>query len=326
MLGSAIAIACVLADPVELRWNAPRECPSEQDVRARVERYVGEASAPDNVRVEANVTERDGGRWLLVLTTTDANGEVQTREIEDADCEGLAESAAVLAALAVAPQPDAAPALEPAPAAVVEPPPSVPNEPEVETDTEPPPAPIEPPVDVLPPRASRPPLRYGLRLGGGLGFGWLPLGGDLGLAVTIGGRRWAAELEGLIGLPRSVRLTRSADSGADLLGWSVAGRGCGVLPLTPWLALPLCAGLEAGQVRASAVGLEDASDAALPWVAGLASVSLRAAVHPRVSLWVMPELQVGARRPVFSASDEQDEVFASSVASGRVRVGLEFVF
>ena len=326
MLGTAIAIASVLAAPVEFRWNAPSECPSEQDVQGRVERYLSDVAGPEGVRVEADVTERDGGRWLLELTTIDASGAESTREIEDTDCEGLAETAAVLTALAVSPQADVAPAAEPAAAPVIEAslPPA--TEPEPETPPEPASAPLRPPPDVAPRRSSRTPLRYGVRVGGGIGFGWLPVGGDLGLAATLGGRRWAAELEGFIGLPRRVRLGRSPDSGANLLGWSVAGRGCGVLPLTDWLALPLCAGLEAGQVRASPVGLDNDADAALPWVAALASASLRAEVHPRVSLWLMPELQVGLRRPVFSASDEQDEVFAASPASGRVRAGVELVF
>lgn len=328
MPGFVIAIASVLAAPVDFRWNAPGECPAEDDVRGRVERYLGDDPGQDGVRVEAEVTERDGGTWLLELTTTDADGDVQTREIEDADCEGLAETAAVLSALAVSPQADAAPAPEPAATPVIEASPSPASEPEpaVEATPEPPPAPVKPPPDVSPRRSSRAPLRYGVRLGGGIGFGWLPLGADLGLAATIGGRGWAAELEGMFGVPRSARLDRSPDAGADLLGWSVAGRGCGVVPMGPWLALPVCAGVEAGQVRARSVGLENAADAALPWVAALVSTSLRAAVHPRVSVWLMPEILIGIRRPLFYAAEVPEEIFVSAVASGRVRAGVELVF
>lgn len=324
MPAPAIAIASVLLAPAGIHWNAPDQCPSEEDVRARVERYVGDGARQESVRAQANVTEHEGGGWQLVLTTTDASGQVQTREIEDRDCEGLAETAAVLTALVVAPRAEVvskpAPEAEPAPVPVSEP------QPLPEAAPTPPPTPTETPAEISEPPARQASLRYGLRVGGGIGFGWLPLGGDLGLAATVGGRWWAAELEGLIGLPRSVRLDRSPGAGADLLGWSVAGRGCGVLPLTSRLALPLCAGLEGGQVRASSVGLEDGSDAALPWIAALASASLRAAVHSRVALWLMPELQVGARRPVFHATDAQDEIFASSLVSGRVRAGVEFVF
>ncbi|MBV1858098.1 MAG: hypothetical protein KUG77_06770 [Nannocystaceae bacterium] len=325
MLSSSIVIASVLVAPARLGWNAPGQCPSEADVRARVERYLGDAVEQDSVPAQADVTEREEGGWLLVLTTTDASGTVQTREIEDADCEGLAETAAVLTALAVAPQVDVVAEPEPAaePVTEVPPVPAQEPEPEVETSEPPPREPIEAPLRIS---KRRVPLRYGLRLGGGIGIGWLPLGGDVGLAGTIGGRWWAAELEGLFGVPRSVRLGTSPDVGADLLGWSVAGRGCGVLPLTSWLALPLCVGLEGGQVRATSVGLEDSDNAALPWVAGLASASLRAQLHPRLALWLMPELQVGIRRPQFYADGGELDVFAASLASGRARAGLEFVF
>lgn len=325
---TAIAIAWALADPVEFRWNAPQECPSEQEVRARVDRYVGDASTPDEVRAEAKVTEGDSGTWSLVLTTTVADGEGQTREIEDSDCEGLAETAAVLTALAVAPEAEVAP--DPKPDPVLEPALVPEIAPEPAAGAQPGPEPTSAPTDYPParsePRAVPTLLRYGLRVAGGIGLGWLPLGADLGVAATIGGRWWSAELEGLVGLPRSIRLDRSPAAGANLLGWSVAGRGCGVLPLASWFALPICAGLEGGQVQASPVGLDNASDAGLPWIAALASTSLRAAVHPRVSLWLMPELQLGLRRPEFHATAEQDEVFASSIASGRVRAGLEYVF
>lgn len=327
MLGTSIAIACVLADPVELRWNAPAECPTQDDVRGRVERYIGAASEQDGVQVEAEVTEQDGGAWLLELTTTDASGDVQTRVIEDADCEGLAETAAVLTALAVFSKTEADIAPEPEAASEPEGSSQASNpDPAPETAPKPPSKPPEPPPEVLRRTPSRTPLRYGVRLGGGIGFGWLPLGADLGLAGTVGGRGWSAELEVLFGVPRSVRIERSEAAGADLLGWSVAGRGCGVVPMGPWLALPVCGGVEAGQVRAKSVGLDNGDDAALPWVAGLVSTSLRVAVHPRVALWLMPEMLIGARRPTFHATEKRDEIFVSAVASGRVRAGLELVF
>ncbi|MGH1345850.1 MAG: hypothetical protein ACRBN8_30075 [Nannocystales bacterium] len=333
MLGSVIAMVSVLADPVDFHWNAPDQCPSEPNVRARVQRYLGDADPPQSVRAQADVTARPGGGWQLVLTTIDTHGDSQTREFEDADCEGLAETAAVLTALAVDPDVETeAPEVEaeaepaPAPAPEVEPPVDAADEPEPEPVAVPRSEPLETPPDFVVRSGPTASLRYGLRLSGGVGIGWLPVGGDLGIAATIGRRWWAAELEGLVGLPRSARLDRSPSSGADLLGWSVAGRACGVLPLTSWLALPLCAGLEGGQVRAASVGLDDGSDAALPWIAVLVSPSLRAAVHPRVSVWLMPELQLGVKRPDFHATAERDEVFAPSLASVRVRAGVELVF
>ncbi len=336
MLGLSVAIGWVLGAPVDLRWTAPSECPSEHDVRARTGRYLRDAADGDTtVVVEAEVVEQGPSGWLLTLTTTDGEGDVQTRSVVDADCDGLAETTAVLTALAVSP--DASVELPPEP----EPPePELPPEPEPELPPEPEPQPIDPEQPGPSPPALRADAprapdrrrspasawRSGLRIAGGGSWGWLPIGGEVGVAVTLGRRGWAAELEALVGVPRGVRLPRSPGAGANLLAWSVVGRGCGVVPLNPWLALPLCGGVEAGQVRATSVGLDNAVDAALPWVAAVASVSLRADVHPRVSIWVMPELQLGALRPRFHATADRDQVFAASLVSGRVRAGIEFVF
>lgn len=332
MLGPIIAWA--LAGPVQLDWSAPPQCPTRAAVQARVDGYLGDAPSELAVRVEATVTEHGDG-WSLTLVTVDPQGRSRTRVVEDSDCEGLAEVTAVLSALAVAPKE-----------------PEVVTDPELETGSEPSgeetvpeaprvtaPAPeSEPVAPAVQPRVSlrEPPstpskdargsLRVGVRASGGLGMGWLPVGGDLGFATMVGRNGWAAELEVLLGLPRRVRLAEFGARGADLLGWAIAGRGCGVVTLARRLELPLCVGLEGGQVRGSPVGLDDPADAAPTWLAALLSPSLRLSAHRRIALWLMPEFQLGVVRPEFHTNAQRIQIFAASVASGRFRAGLEFTF
>ena len=287
-MGTIAAALLVLGAPVELRWTAPPQCPSQAEVRARVDHYLGAEASSDPVVVDAEVIDVGEEGWRLTLTTTDEDGSL-TRTVVDTDCDGLAETTAVLTALAVSPngpESEPVPPREPVPL----PEPSVVLVPPPESEPEPVPSEVaaepEPPVDRGSSPRPRTPLRWGVRAAAGVGLGWLPVGADVGLAVSLGARRWAVEVEGMLGTPRDARLDRLPTVGADLLGWSVAGRGCGVLSVARWLDAPLCAGIEGGLVQASPVGLEDSTDAARPWVAVLVSPSLYSCPPFALLSWV----------------------------------------
>lgn len=329
MFGSLVLTAGMLTSPVDLEWSAPPQCPSQAQVLARIEGYLQDAPPRNTVRVEAVVTADKGG-WVLSVATVGSDGVRQQRVVKDEDCEGLAEVVAVLTALAVSPEveaeePEPEPELEREPEPPLpRPEPQPPQPPEPSPEPSQPPEPEPPPPDATP-KSDRPRPRVGVRVAGGAGLGWMPPGGELGLAATLSRGWWATELEAQLGLPRPVRASPGT-VGADLVGWTIAGRGCGVVPLTRRLTLPLCAGLEAGQVRATPVGLENETPAAPVWIAALISPLLRIAVHPRVGLWLMPELQLGLVRPELHAQNREIEVFAPGVASGRLRAGVEIVF
>lgn len=325
MFGSLLFAIGMQTHPVDLDWSAPPQCPSQAQVLTRIEGYLQDAPPGNSVRVEALVTAVEGG-WELSVATVDRDGVRQQRVVKDEDCEGLVEVVAVLTALAVSPEaeePESRPE-ELAPRPVPES-----EEPEQPKPEPPPPESQEPkpqePESRRQPKPERPRPRVGIRVAGGAGLGWMPIGGELGLAATLSRGWWAAELEAQLGLPRQVRVSQGT-AGADLLGWTIAGRGCGVVPVAPWLALPLCAGLEGGRVRATPVGLENETPAAPVWMAALVSPLLRFAVHRRVRLWLMPELQLGLVRPELHAENREVDVFAPGVVSGRVRAGLEIVF
>lgn len=93
LLGAARAAAH--ADGT-ITWDAPDGCPDADAVRAQVAVELGRDPAPGDVDVELRVA-RDGAGWHLEMTTA-GGGE---RTLEAASCEELAQSAALIVAMAI---------------------------------------------------------------------------------------------------------------------------------------------------------------------------------------------------------------------------------
>ena len=89
----------------EVRWEAPPGCPDEASVKSQIAALLARApartgQAPQvNLRVEA----LPGGRWRLDATITRREGQGR-RSLEGDRCEALAEAAALLTAIAAAPE------------------------------------------------------------------------------------------------------------------------------------------------------------------------------------------------------------------------------
>lgn len=86
-------------ESLELRWRAPSECPSEQQVRARIRQLAGSALAQEApVRADATIVRGRDDRLHLELVVH-VGDLVGTRRIEGTSCEDLAGAAAVALAL-----------------------------------------------------------------------------------------------------------------------------------------------------------------------------------------------------------------------------------
>jgi hypothetical protein len=130
--GSAAAQGKAAAAPTKVpvaravTWRAPAGCPAAASVTARIAQHLGEDAVPAGVAIAA-VVKRRGGRWHLTLRLRTAEGEGE-RKVEAASCAELAETAALIVALAIDPDlrlpgptpaapPDLAPDGTPRPAA-----------------------------------------------------------------------------------------------------------------------------------------------------------------------------------------------------------------
>ncbi len=98
LLRPAHALAQV-SSGAELSWRAPEGCPSESEVRARVQKLAGSAkSSSASLRAEGTVTRSEDGEFHLELVVH-AGALVGSRKIDGKSCSDLAGAAAVALAL-----------------------------------------------------------------------------------------------------------------------------------------------------------------------------------------------------------------------------------
>ncbi|MEM9461830.1 MAG: hypothetical protein AAGF11_47165 [Myxococcota bacterium] len=331
-------VAAWAGNAVDLEWTAPAECPDRQDVLERIDGYlVGAPERSEPVSVRGEVT-REAQAWTLHLQTR-VGDEQQERMLTDADCDGLAETAAVLVAIAVSPalevdepseRNEPAEPNEPAERAeqaeqAVVPPPTA------ELRSTPQPAPALDTTSLSVPTAAPAPVRArqrprgSLRVLGGFSAGWLPPGGDVGLAAAVSWQLARIEVSGLYGARRQLRFSDVPNAGADATGWAVGAQGCGIVPVRPWLSTPLCLGVEAGQVRARPVGLIEGRPGTPTTAAAVVAPGLRFEVHPRVALWICAQLLVPWVRAELDVIGEDEPLFRSAGIGTRLHGGLEVV-
>jgi hypothetical protein len=93
----------VAASDLAVTWSAPSECPSESRLRERVMKLLGDA-AHSGLRAVTRVTRRGDVFHAHILVrgpSGGGTGEFGERDLEDATCEQLFDSVAVLIALSV---------------------------------------------------------------------------------------------------------------------------------------------------------------------------------------------------------------------------------
>ncbi|MCR9162914.1 MAG: hypothetical protein ACE37F_14445 [Nannocystaceae bacterium] len=293
-LGFALA---ALPEGVELTWTGARGCPDAADVERRVAERLRGREGPVRASVVVAVVSGTGGGYALSLDVT-LPGESVHRELEAAECGVLVDATAIVVGIAVEPQ-ISAQALRTATLT-----PSVP-EPAVVPDVAVERAPLERAATPEPePEPVPEPVRR--RVGGvvslrGAGvLGVLPgVAGSAGLRVGVRGRRWRAELGGDRTFAVRHAFAGEPSVGAEFSMWSGAVRGCGVLGKNA-LEFPLCAGVDAGLMRADGFGGDINRSVVEPWAAAVVAPGLVWMPHPNVGLGVALDAFVGLARPSFS--------------------------
>lgn len=264
----------------ELEWSAPAGCPDQEEVEARIAALSEGATGGEGVMaVRGDVEERGHGFAGTIVTVYD--GRVDERRVDSENCDDVVDAAALVVAVALAPELDASDPIrvpEPEPEPPAEPlAPSIgvvqPRQPEVQASAGEGVALVvetDPPASRRP-RRNRRPTGIGIRLGPRIEFGGLPrVSGGLDLAVGLLWPRWRAELFGAY-----LFAGRSGRQGAEAVyQLGVAGlRGCHRLFAGP-IELPLCAGLEVGGMRVDSRSLEQQNTLLYPWLAPSAATGL----------------------------------------------------
>ena len=344
-----LALAWLAPAPAPTLWSAPEACPDEAALRERVELLapglLARAGDP-RAEIAVEVTRRASDYEAEILLGPDRE---RSQSLVSESCETVADAAALVIAVHLDAV-ETAEHLAELRAAAGRPPPSRPTVPTLHPTNNPSPpptpervAPEDPSLGSLvvaapnqgatrassrvnegrddPGRPAR--LRVGLRAFGGPSYGptdaaYAALGGMLGLA----GLRWRVALGGLATPAR--RVTTDAGIGARFSSWAVLAHGCFMPDVGQHerIQLPLCGGIELGQLRGRGVeGLAEARAGASPWIAPSLSQGLWFAPHPRFALGVDASLAI----PVLPARFVVDgqEIDQSVPASFRGLIGVE---
>jgi hypothetical protein len=320
------------SEPVELvlDWQAVEGCPARpallDDLRAMLPDLPVDvpSSGTAALRVSARV-EPSGEAWQVELELVTPAG-AGTRRFSASTCDEAARATVLVVAVAIDPvaastslgvvsstappvdssSPPAQPEPEPERGLVLEP--SESRRGDASTP------------DV--PRALRPARapRVGLRLHGGASWGpTRAVHGALGGALALFDRRWRWELAAGWSTPR---VQRFADGrGASFDGWMISSRGCFV-PAPGRIELPICAGIEAGQVRGRGIApTTQIETRRVPWVAPLLGAGLAWAPIERLAIGIELGLVVPLTRASFVIGEQ--ELQRMPALGGRVLAGLE---
>lgn len=320
-LGVLFAMATVAAPPhSEIEWSAPESCPGRRDLVQQIERYLGgplEPSTYPGFAASGVITATDDG-FSLALRVELEGGRTEQNQAAST-CGELLRFTALKIAFTLDPM-GVLERIDTEPA-------SADPVPEAEPGQNPPPV-VSPAPDVEEPDpqpASAPRLRGSVRATGGLRFGLLPgVAPGFSGAFALLGTAWRLELEGGYWLPRAERYETEPSVGADFQAGSLTLRGCPVPAMGP-VEFPICAGLEGGLVRGEGVGADQAVIRNRPWLAAVVGPALAWVVHPRVALWLRPELVAVLSRPKFGITG-LGELHEVAPVGARAELGAEVRF
>ena len=331
------------APSVELRWDAPAGCPTQDVLERQIAGMLMERPAPVNPPRVAFRVEQRGDRWHLVgeISGTANSGH---RELSAATCAELADAAVLITAIAIDPDlppedgtiappglppglppPTVTPVVPPPITAPVVPPPiTAPDGPPSIADAAPPePAPEPAPEPLARPARPRPSALLGIAAGLGLGALSAPAG-LLRLALGLRGDRWSVALTQDFWLPRTIDAPQSPGLGGRFWLWSTGLRGCVILRARR-IEAPMCATVAAGIMSGQGIG--DLTPAGKqqrsPWVAVSAGPGLRVPLGRRLGLLFSAELLAIVARPRFEITG-RPLVCCGNTLGGQFTGGLEF--
>jgi len=261
-----------------LEWHAPPACPDSDAVGVRLRALWGEEDPGSESmgRVLGRITPRSGG-WLLELTI-DERGRRFVRQIRAAQCDDLADAAAIAIALAFGRElhVENGERSEPAPSRRNDS-----NEPDSSAANR---AASEPRVSdagasVAVPAANSGPswlseLSFAALAGATLDVNAFP---EPSPGLSLEGRaRSASFAAGVYGLASPGAEARVAPGGAVDFGLLAGGVRACYLPSTGSASAAACLGVEAGQLRVNGVGLSTSRSLLDAWMAPSAALELGA--------------------------------------------------
>lgn len=320
----ALAVSSAMPSPaaarneVVLDWDAPSGCPDHAQVEAHLDALLGAFQAPPDaplLRVHARIAPDEAG-YRLSLRTGEPDDDGR-REIVAPTCEELAESAALIVALLLAPE------------AMLEPPlASAPEEPVLPPDPDPKPEalPVAPAVPNEAPPANPPRFLFGMGVAVHGDVGTFP-SPSLGAAVVgaFAFDRITAEIEaGFLGQGNAT-FDRDPLLGASFWLLQATARVCHASIHGDRFAVGPCVGIETGALRSEGRGTAVAAAGLTPWLAAKMGAGARWWAHPRWALRVGLDAVLPIVRPIF-VIEGIGAVHRVGALSGRASLSIEYRF
>lgn len=287
--------------PLELSWEAPAECPSLLDVRARVRRSLGardDRKLP-RLRVDARVVR--AGSYYRGDVALIREERAARREFQSESCDALTGAITLSIALAFGDGEAQSNDASPAP-----PPPQNPRPTSAEA---------EPPPARPAPRSTEPDgaaARGSFALGGGAAWSPEGLGGTvLGLQALASLRTRRASLEwiGRAWLPHTVHLN---DAGIARFWAATTSLGPSLRASFSSFEIQLGVAFQAGLIHGAGATIRSPREAVAPWYAVAPNVTVSMKLG-RVRVALSQELAVGLVQPRFAI-----EPYGEVYRAGRV--------
>lgn len=330
----APAPAPALEQPTTYAWSGPPQCPDAAHVQRTIEHYAARTLATSgNVlrSADGEITQEPSGDYRLRLRMEVAQGSTVERVLNDASCEVLAETAALMIAVTI----DPTAVTRPPPLRETKPPP----EPTPPPEPVPPPppkksTPVAPPIDTTPPRtcdagpsrlrAREPDLRpcLALEARAGLQLGLLPklVAPGVGIDVALTWSRLRLELGASHWFRRPARVADDPPRGGDLQLSTGSLGACARLGRAK-IEVPLCGGAEAGAIYGRGIGVDAPRSERVLWAAAWVGPRVLWVLRPRLVLLGGVDLVVPLARYRFEI-EGIGLVHEVDPVGGRFRLGL----
>jgi hypothetical protein len=300
---------------VDLRWEAPNECPDAASVRAFTEHLLGQPlSAPraNNVRAQGKVSKNDAGNWELRLRLSVAD-RVEEETLIAKKCRALGDAMALKVALASDPF------------ALVE---SVQRETSAPVAAELPANAAHVPSNdarLLPPpngSSESRHVRASVRITGGAGVGQLPgVSGGTALYGSLQLSSFRAELGAQFYHGGDARYAQLPGVGAHLDLFSGTVRACFSPSAGRW-TFPICSGLELGGMRGEGFGVGTREAASSLWGAAIVGPAVRVSLTRTFALWLEADAVLPFIRPGFHMAN-LDTLYVAPSSGSRASAGFE---
>jgi hypothetical protein len=346
-----------------LAWRAPAGCPDAQEVSTMLERHLGRSVDDEGVSAVAQVSATQAGHYRLELEIR-VDQATSERSFEHGDCELLAETTALMTAVAIDPSLSAArieeygagdrgeahrrvPDREAKATAMhwstAEPSAAAEGDTESSARRRPRPPALPPAVTRAgePARSCWPgpstlrqptqvrrfaPACAALGIKGGLQFGPLPWpSGGIGGHLRVLWPRLAVELGGSHWFKKTVRLPSNPDLGAEVsLTFVIDAALCGRLGWRT-LEFPLCAGTQLGQARGKGLGIARPQTDRLLWAAAVLGPRMVWYPHEHIGVVSQLDMLVALTRLRYEV-EGLGVVYRTQPVGVRGQVGLEVRF